>query len=316
MNRTLLAATTAAVMAAAFSAAALAQTTPKVTPASAPQPAAARPAALNPLPAPDKAAFRILLNGAEVGTEQFEATVSGSGRIVRSQTVLRAPGEPEMRATGDLHLSADGAPLGYQWSSQGERKASGVVEFADTTAKTGILIGAPVTITQAVSGGPGAQQVKANPTADLAVGNNVQVDVGDSQEMVTVAAVTPLSFSAIFSKNHSPNARVIRPFEQDFIFPSPRIAVLDNNLYSQYAALAQLYDWNAKGQQTIPVLIPQDMTPGAISVESLGQKKVEGSTFETLRVNTADVEILAYYDSRHRLMRVEVPAAMVAIVRR
>lgn len=316
MNRTFLAATTAAVMATAFSAATLAQTTPKVTPASAPQPTASRAAAGSPLPVPDKATFSILLSGAEVGTERFEASVSGSTHIVRSQTVLRVPGGSESRATGELHLSADGTPLGYQWSSQAEREASGVVEFADGTAKTGILIGAPVTITQSVAGGPGAQTVTAKPTAGLTVGNNVQVDVGDAQEMVTVTAVTPTSFSAIFSKNHSAKAQVIRPFEQDFIFPSPRVAVLDNNLYSQYAVLAQLYDWNAKGQQTIPVIIPQDMTPGAISVESLGQKTVEGSTLETLRVNTADLDILAYYDSRHRLMRVEVPAATVVIVRR
>jgi hypothetical protein len=100
------------------------------------------------------------------------------------------------------------------------------------------------------------------------------------------------------------------------MFTSPRLAVLDNNLYYHYALVAQLYDWNAKGQQSFPVLIPQDVTPGSISVESLGPKTVEGGTFETLRVNTADLEILAYYDARRRLMRVEVPAAAVAIVRR
>ena len=97
---------------------------------------------------------------------------------------------------------------------------------------------------------------------------------------------------------------------------SPLIAVLDNNLYYQYALVAQLYDWSAGGQQTFPVLIPQDVTPGTITVESLGPKTVEGGTFETLRVNTTDIEILAYYDTRHRIMRVEVPAAMVTIVRR
>jgi hypothetical protein len=316
MNRTFRAATTAAVIAAAFSAAAFAQTAPKVTPASAPQPAAPRPAAMSALTAPDKGEFRILLGGVEVGTEQFEVAESGAARIVRSETVFRAPGQPESRSTGELHLAADGTPLGYKWSAQTDKKASGVVEFTDGTAKTGIMIGAPLAIAQAVLAGPAAQAVKASSTASLAVGNHVQVDVGGSQEVVAVTAVTPTSFSAIFSKNHAANAQVIRPYEQDFIFPSPRVAVLDNNLYSQYALLAQLYDWNAKGQQTIPVLIPQDMTPGTIAVESLGQKSVEGQTFESLRVKTADVEILAYYDSRRRLMRVEVPAATVAIVRR
>jgi hypothetical protein len=69
------------------------------------------------------------------------------------------------------------------------------------------------------------------------------------------------------------------PFLQDFTFPSPRIAVLDNNLYYQYAVLAQMYDWKAGGKQVFPVLIPQDMTPGSISVEAIGPQQVETSKF-------------------------------------
>src|ERR1700722_16012579 len=58
-----------------------------------------------------------------------------------------------------------------------------------------------------------------------------------------------------------------RPFEQDLSFNVPVIAILDNNLYDQYALLARLYDWSKRGTQTFPVLIPQDLTPGTISVE-------------------------------------------------
>ena len=54
-----------------------------------------------------------------------------------------------------------------------------------------------------------------------------------------------------------------RPFTQQFTFNSPQIAILDNNLYHQYAVLARLYDWNKKGVQTFSVLVPQEMTPGA-----------------------------------------------------
>ena len=61
-----------------------------------------------------------------------------------------------------------------------------------------------------------------------------------------------------------------RPFEQDLSFNAPVIAVLDNNLYHQYALLAKLYDWSKRGTQTFPVLIPQDLTPGTISVEATG----------------------------------------------
>ncbi len=253
MKGTLLAEVVAAVIVAAFSAPVFAQTTPKLTPASSPSPATTPKAAVsqNVLPAPDKGTFRILLSGAEVGTEQFETQAVGSTRIVRSETVLRAPGQPEARSSGELRVAADGSPLGYKWTAQAEKKASGSVEFKEGAATT-------------------------------------LLDLGNGKD----------------------------PYQADFMFSSPRVAVLDNNLYYQYALVAQLYDWNAKGRQDFPVLIPQDVTPGNISVESLGPRTVEGGTFETLRINTADLEILAFYDTRRRLMRVEVPAAMVTIVRR
>ena len=105
------------------------------------------------------------------------------------------------------------------------------------------------------------------------------------------------------------------PFTQDFKFSSPRVAVLDNNLYYQYAVLAQLYDWKAGGKQVFPVLIPQDMTPGSIEVESLGPQQVESAKYETLRVTSSDLEIMLYLDTGRRLMRVDVPSSKATIER-
>jgi len=106
-----------------------------------------------------------------------------------------------------------------------------------------------------------------------------------------------------------------RPFEQDLSFNAPVIAVLDNNLYHQYALLAKLYDWSKRGTQTFPVLIPQDLTPGTISVEATGSTNLDGKSYEGLRVTTADLEVLLMLDSNHRLMRLEVPSAKVSVVR-
>jgi hypothetical protein len=106
-----------------------------------------------------------------------------------------------------------------------------------------------------------------------------------------------------------------RPFEQDLSFNAPVIAILDNNLYHQYALLAKLYDWAKRGMQTFPVLIPQDLTPGTISVEATGSQTVDGKSYEGLRVTTADLEVLLLLDSNHRLMRLEVPSAKVSVVR-
>jgi len=106
-----------------------------------------------------------------------------------------------------------------------------------------------------------------------------------------------------------------RPFEQTLSFNTPLVAVLDNNLYHQYAVLARVYDWSKRGAQTFPVLIPQELTPGTITVESTGSASADGKSYEGLKVTTSDLEILLLLDNRHRLMRLEVPAAKVSVIR-
>jgi hypothetical protein len=200
--------------------------------------------------APDKGKFRILQQGNEAGTEEFSFVSSGNAWVLEDQTVIHVPGGLEMRSSGQLRLSPDGTPQRYAWSAQGEKRASGTVEFENGTAKTSINV-------------PGAKQ----------------------------------------------------PLQQDFKFPSSRVAVLDNNLYEQYAILGRIYDWNAKGVQIFAVLIPQDATPGSIDVESLGEKSVGGAHLEALRVHATDLEIQLYFDAKFHLVRLEVPTAQVVIVR-
>lgn len=201
---------------------------------------------------PDRGKFRILLNGSEVGSEEFEIAPDGDNWIARGDAVIKGgQGAGDERSSGQLRLAADGAPVHYDWTAQTDKdkKVTGSVDFENGTAKT-----------------------KTN----------------------------------VPGKN---------PVMQDFHFDSPRIAVLDNNLYDQYALLARLYDWNAKGAQTFPVVIPQDITPGMITVESEGRKSAEGGEFDALRVSTSDLEVDLFFDAKHRLVRLEVPAAKVVIVR-
>src|SRR2546421_3829614 len=103
-----------------------------------------------------------------------------------------------------------------------------------------------------------------------------------------------------------------RPFQQDLSFNSPLIAVLDNNLYYQYAVLARIYDWSKGGEQTFPVLIPQDLTPGTVRVASTGSASADGKTYEGLKVSSSDLEIQLLLDNNHRLIRLEVPEARVS----
>ena len=106
-----------------------------------------------------------------------------------------------------------------------------------------------------------------------------------------------------------------RPFQQDLTFGTPLIAVLDNNLYYQYGVLARVYDWSKRGAQNLPVLIPQELTPGSVSVESTGSVTVKGNSYDALRVTTSDLEVMLFLDSSHRLMRLEVPGAKVSVAR-
>ena len=105
------------------------------------------------------------------------------------------------------------------------------------------------------------------------------------------------------------------PMRKDFTFNSSRVAVLDNNLYYQYAVLAREYDWKAGGKQAFSVLIPQDMVPGSISVESVGSQTAGTGSNEVLRASTPDLEILLHLDSSHRLIRLEVPSSNAVIER-
>jgi hypothetical protein len=104
-------------------------------------------------------------------------------------------------------------------------------------------------------------------------------------------------------------------FEQNLSFGTPLIAVLDNNLYYQYAVLARIYDWSKGGEQAFPVLIPQELTPGTVKVLSTGSATADGKSYQGLKVNSPDLEILLLLDNSHRLIRLEVPDAKVSVIR-
>lgn len=105
-----------------------------------------------------------------------------------------------------------------------------------------------------------------------------------------------------------------RPFTQQFTFTSPLVVVLDNNLYHQYEILAHLYDWDKKGAQSFSVLVPQELTPGTLTVDSMGEQELSGKKVQELRVRTEDNELDLYLDGP-KLMRVVAPAANAEIIR-
>jgi hypothetical protein len=195
----------------------------------------------------DKGKFRIMVNGQQVGKEEFEIGPSGSDWVAHGTSEIQAP-KGSSHVTGTLNLRPDGTPARYEWSTDGPKKASSVIAFNGVVASIELRV-------------EGA-----------------------------------------------------RPYTQQFTFSSPRIVVLDNNLYHQYAILFRLYDWDKKGVQSFSVLVPQEITPGSITVESVGKQDVGGASLEELRVKTEDNEIDAFFDGP-KLMRLLAPSANAEIIR-
>jgi hypothetical protein len=50
-------------------------------------------------------------------------------------------------------------------------------------------------------------------------------------------------------------------------------------------------------------------------VESLGEQAAGNAKYEAVRVSSPDLEIMVFLDSRHRLMRLEVPSSNAVIER-
>lgn len=104
------------------------------------------------------------------------------------------------------------------------------------------------------------------------------------------------------------------PYTQQLFFKTPRVAILDDNLYYQYSILASLYDWSKGGSQEISVLIPQELTPGSITMEALDPENDNGKSLARLHVHSQDLDLTLYFDSG-RLVRIAVPGSNAEIVR-
>jgi len=196
---------------------------------------------------PDKGNFRIMVNGQQMGKEEFEINPNGGNWVAHGSSEVQTP-DGTTRVSGTLELQADGSPLRYEWQTQGKKKASATIQFSNLTA-----------------------------TIDL-------------------------------------NMDGARPYKQQFTFTTSPIAVLDNNLYHQYAVLARLYDRQKKGAQTFSVLVPQELTPGTIAVESMGDQNVNGKKLEELTAKTEDLEVDLYLDNG-RLVRIVAPSNNAEIIR-
>ena len=205
-----------------------------------------------------------------------------------------APGSVFIADKGKFNILLDGASIGRE---EFEIEPSG----ATWTAKGSTSIKTPDGKSSKVTGTLTLQPDGAPLSYDW----TAQTDKNNSAHIVFINGVAKTTLQM----------QGAAPYNQDNTFGSSLIAVLDNNLYHQFELLAHIYNWNKKGAQDFPVLIPQQLTPGTISVEATGTASAAGKSYEGLKATTSDIEILLYLDSAHKLIRLEVPSAKVAVVR-
>lgn len=101
---------------------------------------------------------------------------------------------------------------------------------------------------------------------------------------------------------------------------APDVAVLDDNVFHQYALLARRYNFDRSGLQEFSAFIPQESIGGILHVLYKGDEKIEvnGKTEEVqhLVVDTNDLKIELYVEGKdHRMVKMEVPSSQVTVVR-
>jgi hypothetical protein len=83
----------------------------------------------------DKGKFSILVDGKNVGREEFEIIPNGSGWLAKGTTHILVEGSPAVTVTGTLALQPSGDPVSYDWSTQAEKTNGAHVEFANGVAR-------------------------------------------------------------------------------------------------------------------------------------------------------------------------------------
>lgn len=100
---------------------------------------------------------------------------------------------------------------------------------------------------------------------------------------------------------------------------APDVALLDDNIFHQYALLAQRYDYEKGGLQEFSAFIPQESIGGVLHIIYKGDEKIDvggkSVAVQHLLVDTNDLKLDLYVEGlRHHLVKMEVPSSKVAVV--
>lgn len=107
--------------------------------------------------------------------------------------------------------------------------------------------------------------------------------------------------------------------ERVFFLPGDHLGVLDTNFFHHYALLLRQYDAEHGGAEHFNVFVPQEATPGTISLELQGKENQQvGKTTRELnhfQAVTDEVKIDIWATPQAEIYRMSIPQANLEIVR-
>ncbi len=105
---------------------------------------------------------------------------------------------------------------------------------------------------------------------------------------------------------------------EDFYLPKD-VVILDDNVFAQYQLLADRYEMTAGGTQKFKVFVPQEASPGTVTVASAGNARIpiNGKSLKLrhLVVTTTSERLDLFVDRRGRLQEVSVPMIDFDVIR-
>jgi hypothetical protein len=107
--------------------------------------------------------------------------------------------------------------------------------------------------------------------------------------------------------------------ERSFNLPDNHLVVLDTNFFHHYALLVRQYNPSQTGPQVFTVFVPQEATPGEISLELQGKEGVTVGKitreFNHFQAVAEDVKIDIWASPQGEIYRISIPQANLEIVR-
>lgn len=97
------------------------------------------------------------------------------------------------------------------------------------------------------------------------------------------------------------------------------VLVLDDNVFHHYILLAKRFDFSKGGVQEFNAFVPQQFMAGSLTVEDKGFEQVtlggQQVSLQHLLVDTGELQMSLWLNSRHELQKISVPKSNVDVIR-